>query len=115
MSKQVGLTNSGSEAHSDSSSSGSVTVKVASAFSGGTWAWVKEAKERAKTIARSRGFMAGVTPRRAPSIQAHERRLMGAKRQYRAGMRWLQRAARFGMAWSHKSAGKRLIERDCLS
>src|SRR5690242_6510325 len=43
---QVGLTNSGSLAHSDSSSP-SATVKVESAFSGGTWARAAAGTSRA--------------------------------------------------------------------
>src|SRR5690349_17698571 len=58
---QVGLTNSGSAAHSDSSRP-SATVKVERAFSGGTWARAAAGASRAvtSTSRRGHGFMAVV-------------------------------------------------------
>src|SRR5579884_1670131 len=46
MSMQVGLENSGSDAHSDNSRSGLCTVKVDRALSGGTCAWTTLASRK---------------------------------------------------------------------
>src|SRR5262245_9957247 len=92
MSKQVGLTKSGSEAQSDSSNSGSVTVKVASAFSGGTWAWVNETKRAATAMASSRAFMDEVTP--ILDAKPTSGGSWGLKRQYRVVLSRLQPAQR---------------------
>src|SRR5262249_25785049 len=61
MSMQVGLQNSGSEAQSDSSSSGSVTVKLARAFSGGSWAWTARGSKTTREHARY-DFMWRISP-----------------------------------------------------